>query len=157
MNETITDPNTSSASDDFEKIIQSAHEAHSSDMYPSGYATLTEEEKAALDAWISSPEAQSLIEDAFKGERRRFGIVLDIVNETNGYQRISYLNEFGTRPVFVYHPNSYPEAPQGFKVGDIIMMTYTKNPTTPDSTKPIQLAEEDRKEILSKIKSKYQK
>lgn len=157
MKETATGPNTPSASDEFEKLIKSAHEEHSSDMYATGYATLTEEEKATLDAWINSTEGQSLIEDAFKGERRRFGIVLDIVNESNGSQRVYYLNEFGTRPVFVYNPSSYPEAPQGFKVGDIIMMTYTKNPTAPDTTKPIQLAEEDKKEVIAKISSKYKK
>lgn len=149
----------SSASEEFEYLIRKIHEASTEPLHPIGQNILLPEEKKALNSFINSTEVQSAISDGMKdGERRRWGIVLSVEDDgdgTNGAKVVKYLNEHGTKPLFVYQPKAYPEAPNGFKVGDAILMTYTQPGWTPDTVKPISLVKEDYDHVAKKILAAY--
>ncbi len=144
--------NTASVSDLFEKLIQ--QKAREDLMSRVQLNVADEKDEALAREFMALPSTASWIERGMKSKIRTVGLVIE-VKKADDQTHIQYIDQYGMPMGFVYTDgaNYFKDAPEGFSVGDIIL--NQTNGGVMESVKPLNLKQETRVKVLTKIKGAF--
>lgn len=112
------------------------------------------EEQVLAQAWLAEERTQNFIEMGFQVDRKSLGVVVSVTQQGDRGASIQYLDDLGMSMSFFYSPGAkqFVEAPNGFKVGDIILNEFSFG-IEMKSVKPVVYPPEIKQEIIRKFQS----
>lgn len=144
-----------SASESFNSLIGGA--IKSREKAPLVVGVDNAEDQIAVQNWLAEPRTESFFQRLKKGAQKTLGIVHKI-EDHDGEQYVDYLDQHGMSMEFVYDPKDprFAEAPEGFKVGDIILNEFSHGVKF-EKVKPVNLPPKTEKKVIRRFLQAFKK